>query len=104
MDSLDDAAEIEDSAVLIGYALGAKVRGILNVPLTELQGWHSKISSRIQTLKSEPPTPGRLCSLLFVEGYVALNKYLKVVHDTQESIVRDLRNGAQDAVAVWHKL
>ena len=104
VESLNEPSEVEDGAVLVGYALGAKARGVLDIPLTELRSWHDRLSTRIATLRSESETAGRQCSCLFVEGYLAFNKFLTIAHETETAGLAELRGGGKAAIAIWHRL
>ena len=44
IDSLSEPAEIEDGAVLIGYALAANRDSLLDIPLTQLREWHERLT------------------------------------------------------------
>jgi hypothetical protein len=104
VDSLNDPAEIEDGAVLVGYALGARARGVLDMPLAELSDWHMRLTTRIQTLKNESATVGRQCSCLFTEGYLAFNRCMTAEHTTDEGRIKELRRSAEASIQIWHEL
>jgi hypothetical protein len=102
--SLVEPAEIEDGAVLIGYALAANRDNLLNVPLPQLRAWHEQLTRRVLQLKDESSGVATKCSYLFVEGYLAFNKYLTTDSDTREDVLTAFRTGAQAAMRPWHEL
>src|SRR5580704_11360231 len=95
IDSLSEPAEIEDGAVLIGYALAANRDNLLDIPLAKLRAWHERLTQRAQQLKNESTSTARRCSCLFVEGYLAFNKYLTTAVETREDALTAFRASAE---------
>jgi hypothetical protein len=104
IESLVGTAELEDAAVLLGYTLGAKVRGLLSLPLEELRRWHTRLWDCVQKLKQESSSDGRQCALLFVEGSLAFSRFNTTADDATLDRDLEFRQGARAAVAVWRKL
>src|SRR6266481_552679 len=104
IDSLSEPADIEDGAVLIGYALAASRDNLLAIPLAELRAWHEQLTQRAQQLKNESSSTARKCSCLFVEGYLAFNKYLTTDVETREEALTAFRASAKSATGPWLKL
>lgn len=102
--SLSEPADIEDGAVLIGYALTANRDGLLDIPLTELREWHERLTQRVKQLKSGSISAASKCSYLFVEGYLAFNKYRSTDAETREDVLAAFRDSAQAAIAPWLEL
>ena len=104
IDSLLDPTEIEDGAVLIGYALAANGDGLLNVPLVELRTWHAQLTKRSKQLMDQSSSSARKCSCLFVMGYLAFNRYLTASVEALEDVQLAFRDGAESALKPWLEL
>jgi hypothetical protein len=71
----EDPVELEDGAVLIGYALGGSWRGLLNVDLSTIEGWRVALEAQIdRLLAAQASSPNRICALLFVKGFLSLHE------------------------------
>ena len=69
----DDPFEVEDGSVLIGYAVGAQTRGLLNVEMSTIAEWKKSLLTRVEVLLSEPGiSPGRQCALMSTQGFLLL--------------------------------
>ena len=93
----DDPSELEDAAILVGYSIGAKARGLLNAEMSTVAGWRKLLLSRIAGLLGEVDiSPGRQCSLLYTQGFLLLFGWIDdsvAGHETAPDPAK--------AIAVW---
>ena len=91
-----DPSELEDGAVIVGYSVGAKERGLLKVEMNTLIDWRRALLKRVSELISEKGiSPARNCSLLSTLGFLRLFEWVE-----NPGSVPD----ATKAVAVWRKM
>lgn len=91
-----DTSELEDGAVIIAYAVGAKMQGLLNVELSAVIGWRRSLVSRVGEMLAEKGIgSGRKCSLLSTFGFLELFGWIEVPESTPD---------ATKAVAVWRQM
>ncbi len=93
-------AELEDASVIVGYALGALMRGLLDLELSVVEKWQKQLLERIGQLLSERDIgPSLKCSLLYTQGFLLLNDWVGTPPDV-ERIALD----ASKSIAAWRKL
>ena len=97
----DDPGELEDAAVLVGYSVGAKARGLLELEWNTIATWRDRLLRRIRELLRQPGiSPGRKCSLMRSEGLMLLFDWT----DTSSAPTEDDGLDASKAIAVWRKM
>ncbi|MBZ5511703.1 MAG: hypothetical protein LAN70_11115 [Acidobacteriia bacterium] len=100
IDTLDDPADVEDGAVLVGYALGAVMREVLDLPISELKTWHEALTNRTKILLAQSTSAGRECAYLFVQGYLSFSRWMTTTNDKRTEFERSV----ESAVARWRTL
>jgi hypothetical protein len=91
-----DVSELQDGAVIVGYSVGAKMRGLLNVEMDGIVGWRRSLLARVSELLAEQGiSAGRKCSLLSTLGFLELFEWI----ETPGSIPDTTK-----AVAVWRRM
>lgn len=90
-----DWDEFEDAGVLITYCSGASCNGVLNVPLDEIQVWHSQLESQIERELHESTSLGKNCVMLDLFGYAQLTSPLFGV---------DVKTATANAIQCWLQL
>jgi hypothetical protein len=68
----DEPSVLEDAAVLVTYAGGAKVRGLTDIGWSDEQAWGAALLDRVSSLLDETTMPGRRCALLDVKALLQL--------------------------------
>jgi hypothetical protein len=103
--TLTDTAAMEDAAVLIHYAVGARKRGLLEIPMGQILGWRTALMGRIEILLAEDISPGRRSSLLDVKAFLTLLGWVEEVVKNEHADVRALASqSAARAFAIWRKM
>jgi hypothetical protein len=73
-----DVSELEDGAVIVGYSIGAKARGLLTFEMDTLAGWRKSFVTRVSELLREKGIgAGRKCSLLPTLGFLQLFEWVE---------------------------
>jgi hypothetical protein len=91
-----DVSELEDGAVIVGYSVGAKMRGLLNIEMDVIVGWRKSLLARLsEVLAEEGISAGRKCFLLSTLGFLELFEWI----ETPETIPDTTK-----AVAVWRRM
>ena len=67
-------ADLEDSAILLGFCRGASAMSQLSITTDTLTGFARGLLEKIDELRSAAETPGRKASLLFARGMAASMK------------------------------
>ena len=97
----DDAAELEDASILIGYSVGARTRSLIYLEWGSIRNWRRSLLKRISELLGQPGiSPGRKCSLMSSQGFLLIFKWIE--DSSQNSQVNDLDAG--EAVAIWRQM
>jgi hypothetical protein len=99
-----ETAELEDASILLSYAAGAIVRGLLQVDMSVVGRWKGKILDRIDSLiPDSKPLSGRMCALLFTKGFLTHLNWIEAM--TQSGDIQALRTrAAADAVPIWRMM
>jgi hypothetical protein len=96
----ENPAELEDASVLIGYAIGALLRGLLNLELSAVGKWRTLLLKRIDYLLNDKEIgSGRKCSLLYTQGFLLLNDWIDAPPDSQR-----IPLDATKSIAAWRKV
>ncbi len=103
IETLSEPQELEDAAVLLGYARGATARGILHLDESQLKRFRETLLSRLDRVTPKEPCFVR-CSLLFTKGYAELGRaYLD--HEIPEDTRFDhFVQSVQKVVTTWSNL
>ena len=103
---LRETAEIEDTAILVHYSVGARKRGLLDLPLDQILSWRKMLLVRIDDLLAENGiSPGRRSSLLDSQAFLTLLDWLEDAPKRSEEEIRKLvLASAQRSFTVWRKM
>lgn len=71
IDKLEDPAELEDASIILSYANGACVRGILKIDVVVRRKFRDELLARLESLIGDSPS-FVACSLLFTKGHTLL--------------------------------
>jgi hypothetical protein len=97
--------DIEDAAVLIHFIIGAKLGGLVNLPLEQILEWRESLLARITALLCGDVSPGRRSSLLDMQAFVTLVGWIEAkAKDTNADVRGDLTKYAELAFVIWRKM
>ncbi|HEX2909850.1 MAG TPA: hypothetical protein VH186_03510 [Chloroflexia bacterium] len=71
INELDEPAELEDAQVLLFFCLGAARENKVQLTEIELSQWKNELITQIENRLEEVTSPGSICALLEVRGYLA---------------------------------
>jgi hypothetical protein len=98
----DDPAELEDASIILSYANGAHLRGILNIEVSVRRKFRDELLARLDSLITASPS-FVTCSLLFTKGHLLLiSAALDGVADGQTTF--PLTRATENAIEVWDVL
>jgi hypothetical protein len=103
IETLVDPQELEDASILLGYADGARSRGILQFDVSKLKELLDSLLSRLESRMPKEPSFVR-CSLLFTKGFVELKESHVDDAVRPEDRYERFVQAARKSVATWTTL
>ena len=98
VDQLTEPDEFEDVSNILGYASGARCRGILSIDLKKVEIAHENLFTRINARLPKHPSFIR-CAFLFIRGFVELKDWY--IHPSGDKSTEAFEASARKSVATW---